>query len=400
MADVPVAVADRVEAVIAQMSSLFTDVDSQRAEEQFLMQERDHLQQEVSRVQLLVAQAEAELEEVRREADQLASARQASIQGEAPEALYAELADIVGRNTLARLDVETLEIQLEHTLTAAHLMMAEAGAVERDHASTQSYLEQLRAAIQAQDMQIDLRQTAVDQLRLNEDVVVQQEQEILNLKQGMTKCDLEIPTAPRILREARKFKARGIDMPEALKAGGGSGSSSTGGGHLLDIRKHDTVSDALFLSSESYLMEAARDAAAARGAAASTASASATIGRRIRLAVGVLRILSSELGMSVREKGQQLGLTDVKIATDHTQTVVSVTGPALLVSRFEDAIRDALRHHQAQDGLHTYKSNDRAVSYDVAVARLRQLLVHMSPQRPQVAGGKETTPSEKKVSFT
>jgi hypothetical protein len=85
--------------------------------------------------------------------------------------------------------------------------------------------------------------------------------------------------------------------------------------------------------------------------------------------------------MSVREKAMQDGVCDVAVVADNTQTVVSVSGPEAAVTRFVQSVTDALRSNQARDGLHTYKSNERAACYEQALTRLRQLLVHMSPQR-------------------
>ena len=386
-----VAVAERVEAVIQQMSTIFIDMDGQRSEESYLVQEKEYLQNEVSRVQSLLQQAETDLTETTKTAEEMAQQRDAALREQPPDELYAELSELIEKNTRASLEVQALELQLEETLKAAHRMMEETGSLERDNAQVQSYIERLREATQEQDLLIDRRQAAIEQLRVGEDTVVSQEREILALRQEMMRCDLEIPVAPMTHRTNRSMKARGTDVPQSYLR-----PNVTKSGQLVvdGASNSGRSADSLILSTETVAADAtavnhnynSKDGARRVGGISADglvvgSSGTQTIGKRISLAVGVLRILSDEFGMSVREKAKQLGVTDLTIATDSAHTLLTVSGPAAFVMRFEQAVANALRDDQARDGLHTYKSNERAVCYDVALERLRQLLVHMSPKK-------------------
>lgn len=376
----------RVDTVIQQMSSLFNDVDAYATEEEYLMQERDYLLDEVRRFQDILRQAEHDLAAMTASTEALALKRDEALRAQPPESLYVEVGQLTEQNTLMKLDIEYKELLLDATMRAAQSLMEQTSTLERDHADLRGYITRLTEVTEEQALEVDKRQSAQDQIQAADSHIIEQEREIAALKQALGRLDVAVPTAPTTCRAARQAKFRGAILQPSAH---GDTPANPAAGEAQEGETALPATDSPLLLSTSTIVTPATAATAAlnspQGKSSSSnkvvfsRAASLSVSRRIVLTVGVLRLLNEQFGMSIRAQASLLGVTGTTISTDNVETVIVVNGPITAVDKFELKVVEALRDAQAQDGLHTYKSNDRAVCYDVAFGKLKGLLEQQEP---------------------
>jgi hypothetical protein len=199
--------------VFHSLSDAVQSMDAANEENQRLHSDVEFTKAEVARLRALVEAAAYELSSTQHEVEVLALKREDMERNSIQNTIYKSIQETEEANRTIQLERETQQILQRSILQETSAVAAEVellrsqigedGTVSstfQSSAGDLAYIKNLEAAVAAQNSEINRTQFNKEQLERDEAQMEQNEREILQLRQTLESCGLDVPVAPMLQR--------------------------------------------------------------------------------------------------------------------------------------------------------------------------------------------------------